>query len=357
MFTTIVLGLCLLCSTVQSFHDEQPPRYIVNLDSPPAERWGHIVSRYSAIYPIIEEVIYKIVPKPVVDLITDVVAKLDYYIPAPYADEIRGVAKYTNSTVGDTLLGNLAYDFTAFKKKGKNDKGACTSIIAIAENGTLFHGRNLDYNLNDLLRNLTIVVDYQRNGTTIYTGTTFAGYVGILTGMRVGGVSISLNERNTGKWWENFVSAAKTRLQGLIGMAIRDTLEDTSIDYATAVQVLSTRELIAPCYLIVGGVKPNEAVVITRDRLKAVDVWHINNGTRTGNWYILETNYDHWKAPPPDDDRRGPAISALAGVGRGSLNMHTLYSVLSTPPILNNGTTYTTIMTVHGLYYTMTRHP
>jgi len=34
-------------------------------------------------------------------------------------------------------------------------------------------------------------------------------------------------------------------------------------------------------------------------------VWEI--GTNDSTWYILETNYDHWKQPFFLDDRRTPA--------------------------------------------------
>lgn len=44
--------------------------------------------------------------------------------------------------------------------------------------------------------------------------------------------------------------------------------------------------------------------MITRDRNKAVDVWNMADA---GKWYILETNYDHWKSPLFIDDRRTPA--------------------------------------------------
>ena len=48
-----------------------------------------------------------------------------------------------------------------------------------------------------------------------------------------------------------------------------------------------------------------QACVITRSRQKAVDVWDI--GSHGSTWYILETNYDHWKSPPTYDDRRAQA--------------------------------------------------
>lgn len=36
------------------------------------------------------------------------------------------------------------------------------------------------------LKHLTIEVDFMRQGSLVFTGTTFVGFVGILTGMRPG---------------------------------------------------------------------------------------------------------------------------------------------------------------------------
>ena len=61
-------------------------------------------------------------------------------------------------------------------------------------------------------------------------------------------------------------------------------------------------------------------------------------------WYLVETNYDHWKEPPAHDDRRHPAIKALEAIGIAKITPETLYQALSTKPVLNEDTTYTTIM-------------
>ena len=37
--------------------------------------------------------------------------------------------------------------------------------------------------------------------------TTYAGYIGVITGARHGAFSISGDERDKGKWWENLLSA------------------------------------------------------------------------------------------------------------------------------------------------------
>jgi hypothetical protein len=54
------------------------------------------------------------------------------------------------------------------------------------QDGTLLHARNLDFGFGDTftddLRNLTIDVDFEQNGQVVYHGTTYAGYIGLLTG-------------------------------------------------------------------------------------------------------------------------------------------------------------------------------
>ena len=56
------------------------------------------------------------------------------------------------------------------------------------------------------------------------------------------------------------------------------------------------------CHLYLKG------CVITRDSDKAADVWNMADA---GKWYILETNYDHWKQPLFVDDRRTPANKCM----------------------------------------------
>lgn len=116
--------------------------------------------------------------------------------------ELEGIASHFkkggyNITLGDVVLVNLIYEITA----------GCTSIVA--DNGTnILHGRNLDYSLAGLsichshtlfvsfkdaffllqgLQNLTVNARYVRGGSEVYRGTTYVGYIGLLTGMRPGG--------------------------------------------------------------------------------------------------------------------------------------------------------------------------
>ena len=61
-------------------------------------------------------------------------------------------------------------------------------------------------------RRLLLDVDFQKQGRTIFKGTTWIGYVGILTGMRVSnGYSVSVNFRHTGGTLKSNLKTALAR--------------------------------------------------------------------------------------------------------------------------------------------------
>jgi hypothetical protein len=85
---------------------------------------------------------------------------------------------------------------------------------------------------------------------------------------------------------------------------------DTTFDAALA--RLSNQDLIAPAYFILGGVNGDQGAVVTRFQEKLVDVWRLNaSSPGIEQWYLLETNYDHWTPPPASDDRRTPGMRAM----------------------------------------------
>ena len=332
------------------------PRYVVNLDLAPQDRWTHVVADYKPELQILLKQIKDMVPHGVVLLASMIGDNMEKYMPYPYSLEMVGVSIAGGVTLGEAVLGNIIYELTAFNASGLAHK-ACTSIVAKALNGTMYHGRNLDYSIAGILRNMTVIVDFQSGGKTVYTGTTFVGYVGLLTGQRPHAYTITLNERNKGKWWMNALEAAVAGGHGIAAFLIRDTLADTSLSFDDAVQKLAYDPLVAPCYLIVGGMMSTEGVVITRDRIAALDIWWLDSSQ--SHWFLVETNYDHWGPPPRSDDRRDPAIKAMNELGQGNVSTTSLFHVLSTPPVLNDGTTYTVTMSasIPELYNVWIRYP
>lgn len=105
--------------------------------------------------------------------------------------ELRGISGTIGLPIGDLLLINLMYELV-------DDAFACTSIVGRsrphfrlesewmltspieAENkrGEVFLARNLDYPYTQTLREFSILVNMQRNGSTVYSFVTEPGYLG-----------------------------------------------------------------------------------------------------------------------------------------------------------------------------------
>ena len=334
---------------------ELAKKFIINLDLPPSDRWTEVTRAHKTDLESLLKQMKMGVPQMLTDAVLEISQNMEKYVPYPYSEEIVGIANnLDNTSVADLLLANLYYELTAYLhysesqvgvgpvSRGRGYKMACTSIVAEAVNETIMHGRNLDYSLVKFLDSTTITVEFQKGGNTSYTGTTFAGYIGLLTGQKPYKYTVSLDQRNQGQLWMNIVEAWMNGLGAVVSFHIRDALSRDDLSFNDAVAFMTDKALIAPCYIIMGGMESGEGVVITRDRASSADVWRLD--VSNGTWYILETNYDHWTTPPASDDRRDPAIKAMDAMTRASLSGVGLYNVLSTPPVFNTGTTYTVIM-------------
>lgn len=241
--------------------------------------------------------------------------------------------------------------------------GGCTSIVANAPDGSILHGRNLDFGLGpwnatehqwdmtDALRPLLSTIHFQRGGKTLYTSIHYLGYVGLLTAVKPGAFSITVDTRfdNTydeflWQWVEDTTDTAH-----FLSFTTRDTM-DQEADFAAATKRLSTTTMVGPSYVIIGGVKAGEGLVITNapNTTTAFDQWPMSSGLPKGDanpWFLLQTNYDHWTQPPFFDNRRDPAVDCMQReVGAADISLETLYNVLHAHPNRNRLTTYTTLM-------------
>ncbi|XP_028929122.1 N-acylethanolamine-hydrolyzing acid amidase [Ornithorhynchus anatinus] len=312
--------------------DPVPPRFSVELDAAPELRWLPVLRAFDPDFlrAALRQVFRERVPKWVHVTLGLVVTELEGFLPQPFLGEIRGMSEVLGIRLSDGILLNLAYEYSAF----------CTSILTQDSKGHIFHGRNLDYAFGDILRKIVIDVQFTRAGKVAYTGTTFVGYVGLWTGQSPYRFTVSADERDKGWWWENAIAALLQR-NSPVSWLIRNTLSEAK-DFEAAVLMLAKTPIIADTYYIVGGVAPKEGVVITRNRGGPADIWPLD--PLNGEWYRVETNYDHWKPPPRSDDRRTPAIKALNATGQEHISLNTLFQVLSVVPVMNNYTIYTTVM-------------
>ena len=276
---------------------EEAPRYAINLDLPAEERWNQVVADFSDDIQFLVKEVQKIVPSKIVDeFMEKILVKINNVLSYPYAEEMAGIAKAAKVPLSHIMMLNFMYEMTAFKKPPEynwNTTGstrACLTILAEEEDGTVYLAHNTDYAMPQLFRKLTIVVNFQENGITIYTGTTFAGYVGLISGQKPSSLVLSINERDMGDWWMNAFEALVTDTDGAVLILIRDTIADPLVDFKTAVETIAHRRMIAPSYLMIGGLRPSEAAVITMGRAGANSVWWL--GTNH-TWYTVKNEVLH----------------------------------------------------------------
>jgi hypothetical protein len=317
--------------------------FVVNLDVPPEQRWAHIITmpRYKQELLKTLEVVENMLPtleREVVDFVFNVISPQIEHFLGDYGREIQGSADILNIDVGYALLINLVYEIIAH----------CTSIVAETDNGIILHARNMDFagiwqddsEFQQHLKNLTVQLDFRRGGKTVYRGTTFVGYGGLATGMKPGAFSVTINERDEGTLWENLLEALLVPNVAPVSFLVRDVL-DSAKSYDDALSIFATHRIVAPAFLILAGMERGQGAVITRDRNYAVDIWTLDSPKR---WFEVETNYDHWKPPPPNDDRSTPAIKAMNRIGQRNITLSAMFDVLSIPPVLNSETTYTSLL-------------
>ena len=120
----------------------------------------------------------------------------------------------------------------------------------------------------------------------------------------------------------------------------------------------NTTRVIAPAYYTVAGTQPKQGAVVTRDRegpdeSRGEGIWSIGDGTKApGEWWRLETNWDHWTVIT--DGRRQAANKAMAGIGQDFVDLGAMEKLLATPPVLADDTVYTALIWPSGSVYQST---
>lgn len=343
-----------ICKAPFSNHSETVgvPKYVLNLDLPADQRWNEICSNstYQQLWQHMASTIEQVLPDNG-KLLSWFGREINALIKSEYATEIKSCSQQLGVDYGWVTLLNIGYEAS----------DACTSIVAQIEDGTILHGRNLDFwagmGFTDTLKGLTFEVDIQKSNQTVFHANTFAGFVGILSGMKPDAFAITIDTRfypnGVKELFYEIVAALEERNATLVGFLARDAFMYKD-NFEAAVEFLSTNELICDVYYICSGVNPGEGAVITRNRLNASDIWRLN---APETWYLLETNYDHWKPAPWFDDRRTPGMHNMNAMGQSHLTLDGLWNVLSTKPTLNLQTTYSFLaVPSNGTYRSATRY-
>lgn len=325
-WTVVVVAVLTVLSTA----DRPPIRWKASLSDPAETRWAHIQRAYADDIRTLAKQ-YTADISPTMQGVYARVMDLGF-LDAELKIELQTLAKIANITYEEAAVLNLMYEYNAY----------CTSVIVQTSSGKIIHGRNLDYGYGSLLRKTLVEVDVYSNSTYQFTINWFPWYLGFNTGMRPGQYSLSLNQRDTGSWAENFAAM----LMGLKGNFFQSrTALSYYYTYQSAKEFLTNADTVAASYDIIAS---NETgAIITRNRLTTERVI----GLEEGGWYLVQTNHDWWTPDPVGDNRTAEAEAYLNKVGPTEFDEDQMFQLLSQFPVENPTTVFTTVMVPSTGYY------
>lgn len=90
------------------------------------------------------------------------------------------------------------YEYSTFK--------ACTGILITNSAGQVLHGRNLDFQMWDLLSKLVVNVEYYQGQKKIFSIDTIVGSVFALTGIKPGAFAVNVDTRYAKNFGNDLIS-------------------------------------------------------------------------------------------------------------------------------------------------------
>ncbi len=115
-------------------------------------------------------------------VIAGIVATQTKYIPERFLEELKGVADGSGLALKDVTAANFIPEL--FHCSGFALSGSAT------KDGTLYHGRILDYGCDWRLQDHAVLTVAEPSGKIPFVNVTYAGFIGSVTGMNAAKVSI-----------------------------------------------------------------------------------------------------------------------------------------------------------------------
>mmetsp|Transcript_10511 Transcript_10511/g.33227 ORF Transcript_10511/g.33227 Transcript_10511/m.33227 type:complete len:415 (+) Transcript_10511:53-1297(+) len=290
-----------------------------------------------------------------------------------YLREMKGIVSDLGlppQFVENLLLTSVGYELSG--PVPPNSTG-CSDILAAMPNGTVVHGRNLDftghYGTNSggvvFLPDATLQVLFMRGGKPLFVSLHWPGWTGILTAMRFGGWSFAQNTRYHALAPDIQVGLAN----GVQGFALSARkIMETTADFETAMKQLYDLNLMAPSFFSVAGPGPYQGAVITIDRggvhkkgtplvrrlsSSASSLRH--DGQLFTDWNIVQTNDDLNKEPL--DQRRPLEEVRLAASVQAQVSPAWVLGEMTGPALDNPTTVYTSVFVPASGFHETIAHP
>jgi N-acylethanolamine-hydrolysing acid amidase len=293
--------------------------------------------------------------------------------------EMQGIGAALNVSLYDVISANLFYEIDQAGSLPFSVSAimsaACTSLVCQRSNGTVYLARNHDY--PPPFSAVMFRAVFVRDGQTLYEGTTFAGTVGLSTGLYRGNRKLRLSSDNTVTETQGWAVSINARddnatVSERAGLAVAAALKGGKIfpiitreamdagchTYAEALRYYSDRRMIVGGYIIIAGSAPGEGAVITRNSTGGVpgktDVLTLQDRNVSdtdpggGAWMVLQTNTDHWRVAPNypgfNISRLTKAHDLLDAIGKDNVDLLAMWDVLNTPPVFNFATIHTDLV-------------
>eukprot|EP00826_Nyctotherus_ovalis_P038902 TRINITY_DN3687_c0_g1_i1.p1 TRINITY_DN3687_c0_g1~~TRINITY_DN3687_c0_g1_i1.p1 ORF type:complete len:347 (-),score=91.67 TRINITY_DN3687_c0_g1_i1:154-1194(-) len=322
---TLLLALTLAqCFTYKEFR--------IPLESSPLSRFDapnrYFMGKTLNFIKIVVNLVSNPLKAQLFQIYNDIVRKRDF----EFAMEMKGVSLFLKVPERELFVFAFLYEIFAH----------CTSIVAALPDGTIIHGRNLDYNFVQLLNETTYVAVFTREGREVFRCVMYGGFLGSHTCMKKGKFAISLNQRmNDPREGIRRNMQALSEGGAITPWTIRQTARKAE-SYEEAVSVLQSTKLAGISYFIVSGAGEYEAAVITRARNSTLDTWRLSKS----EWFLVQVNTDRWKPIPPKQvDRRTPAVKRMKVIGQKNLTMERMMNeVLTKKPNDQSITVFSVVM-------------
>lgn len=104
-----------------------------------------------------------------------------------FVAEVDALARLSGYPFEKIFFINFMYEFSTFK--------ACSALLVRTPTGKVIHGRNLDFEMWEVLSKLVANVEYYKGGKKLFSVDTVVGSVFALTAIKPGAFSVNVDTR------------------------------------------------------------------------------------------------------------------------------------------------------------------
>jgi len=314
-------------------------KFIVNLDLEPEIRWKHVVEGMKNEIEEFKPNIIKIIDEMLGSLkymIIPIISIYCFFSNNEYIRELKSISKYTNISLEYLMIIQLCYESAS----------CCSSIITNVDTKPYFF-RTMDWPM-DILKNITIDLEFVKNGSTLYYATSWVGYLGIFTATIPNQYSLSINFKSNLETTELGAKSMQKNISRIIkkywpiGFMIRHIC-DNKFTELELIDYCKNEETVCPYYLNICNSLGNKYTFMKNTILYENNQYYKLHFDE----YITQTNCDYNMDKPNilySVERMKYATEIITQHNNNFNSIEELKSLFEKFPIVNEETIYISIM-------------